>query len=358
MTPSPMTEVLFVVFAGFVAAWVLSYLLHSTVVCLAAAVITRVLSLGPVDIARVWRFVLLAPFVSATIAAIGLSQAMPLTIDVSQYVPQVLVDWRVGMLSLVPIVLVPFMLVAAFLEGRALLSHVFGDRRPAPVALQQEVTSLATSAGCRNPRVTVSHAAAVPAAIGMSEICVPAALSRVAPCDERQALIAHEMGHLQRRDPLWFLVVGSLVRMTPFQPLNRFALARLRASCEDAADDLAVEVTGDPVALARGLARVATMLVVLPAGAAASGSPVVARVARLLDGSRTRPMAWRRSTSLVVSAVALAALVWLAPGVSANAEAVADRLSWLGASKEEPNAKMLEVRRISRAWRDAINRAF
>jgi len=358
MIPTPMAEVLFVVGAAFLAAWVLSYLLHSTVVCLGAIAITRTWSVGAGDRATMWRFVLLAPLVSASMTAVGLSQAMPLTIDVSEHVPQVLVDWRVGMFGLVPLLVVPFVLFAGLKAGHTLLRQVFGKRRRAPAVLQDEAALLASAVGCRVPRVTLSEAAGVPAAIGLSEICMPAALYASAPADERRALIAHEMGHLKRRDPLWFMVAGSLVRLTAFQPLNRIAMSRLREASEDAADDVAVEATGNPVALARGLARLATAIVALSGGAAASGSPVVARVSRLLDGHRGPTPPRRRSTGVALATLALTIVVWFGPGVSANPELVADRLPWLASSKEEPNPRMLEVRRILRAWRDAINRAF
>lgn len=357
MTPSPMAEVIFVALAGLVAAWVMSYLLHSTVVFGVASVATQAGTFTPADRARIWRLVLLLPFVSASVTALGMSDAMPLTLDLSRYAPQAFVDWRVGIASLLPVLMLPFILIAGVLSGLRMLRHAFGRRRPAPRAFQDEAAMLAMVVGCRIPRVTVSESADVPAAIGLSEICVPASLGDSAPIEEQRALIAHEMSHLVRRDPFWFMVAGSLMRVTAFQPLNRIALTKLRAACEEAADDMAVEATGDPAALARGLARLATMLVAISGGAAASGSPVVERVGRLLNESpRRRP--WRRSTSMALAAASLVALVWLGPGVSANAESVADRLAWLGASKEEPNARMLEVRRITREWRDAINRAF
>lgn len=357
MTPSPMAEVMFVALAGLVAAWVMSYLLHSTIAFVMASVAARIWRFAPADRARIWRLVLLLPFVSASVTALGLSDAMPLTWDLSRYAPQMLIDWRVGIAGLVSLLVLPFILMTGLLAGLRMLHHAFGRRRPAPRALQEEVAMLAMVVGCRIPRVTVSETADVPAAIGLSEICVPTSLHASAPIDEQRALMAHEMGHLARRDPFWFMVAGSLMRLTAFQPLNRIAMTKLRAACEEAADDMAVQATGDPAALARGLARLATMLVAISGGAAASGSPVVERVGRLLD-ERQRPQPWPRSVSLTLAAVSLVALVWLGPGVSANAESSADRLAWLGASKEEPNARMLEVRRITREWRDAINRAF
>ena len=357
MSPSPITEAALVVIAGFMTAWALSYLLHSTLAFLAASLVTQLCTLSPIDRARTWRFVIIAPFATAFISALGLD-AGPLTWEVSGYVPQRLVDWRSGVISLLPLFLAPVVIVAGWRTGRTLMTRVFGRRRPAASELQDQVASLAIIVGCRAPKVTVSATSVVPAAIGFSEICVPEAMAASATRDEQRALLAHEMAHLKRRDPLWSMLVGNLVRVTRFQPLNKVALSRMRAACEEAADDVAVRATGDPSALARGLAGLATMLVVFSGGAAASGSPVVERVGRLLDHERPRPTPWRRSVAGMMTIIAMAAMIWLGPGVAADADEMASRLPWLAPSREEPSARMLDVRRTTRQWRDSLNRAF
>lgn len=354
MTPTPMAELMLVVLAGLTVAWLLSYLIHSTLAIGLAAVLTRLSSVTPAGRARVWRFALLAPVLTSAAHAGGFIHS-GLTLDLARSGPQALIDWRAGLISLAPIALVPFVIFTGWLAGRLVMRRLFGVRRRASADLQSEVASLAVVVGCKVPRVTVSASAAVPAAIGFSEICVPASLLELATGDERRALLAHEMAHLVRRDPFWLACAGNLVRLTPYQPLNALALGELRAACEQAADDVAVTTTGDPSALARGLAKLATTLVLLSGSAAATGSPVVERVSRLLHGNSegtsgpARPV--HRVTAGVLAMLALAAMVWWAPGVAASPSGVADRLPWLTPSREEPNPRMLEIRRLSREWR-------
>jgi beta-lactamase regulating signal transducer with metallopeptidase domain len=190
--------------------------------------------------------------------------------------------------------------------------------------------------------------------VGLREICVPATIQDSLPADERRALLAHEVGHLARRDPLWFAVAGSLARLAVFQPLNRFALARLRQASEEAADDFAAQATGNPEALARALAGLASVLTLQSAGVAATGSPVVERVSRLLDERTRAPRPWRRSVRVAASGAALTLLISFAPGVTVSVDDLADRLPWLTPSREEPNARMLDVRRMTREWRELV----
>jgi beta-lactamase regulating signal transducer with metallopeptidase domain len=175
--------------------------------------------------------------------------------------------------------------------------------------------------------------------------------------DERRALFAHEVGHLVRRDPIWFALTGSLARVAAFQPLNRFALTRLRTACEEAADDFAVRVTGDPAALARALTGLASVLVLLSAGAAATGSHVIERVSRLLGDDPRAPRSRGRPVRVAVCGAALATLLGLAPGITVSIDDLANRLPWLAPSREIPNARMLEVRRVTREWRARVRRS-
>jgi Zn-dependent protease with chaperone function len=356
VTPTPVTEALLVVLAVLMGSWMLSYLAHSTLAIGAAALLTRLRSLAPIDQARAWRFAIVAPFLTATVHVTGLAGSPPLSWEVATHLPQALVDWRLGIVSVSLLTLAAAALTMGWIAGAVVLRRVLGRRRLAPASLQDELASLAVVMGCRVPRLTVSDTSNVPAAVGLSEVCVPGTSFGAMSPDERRTLLAHEVGHLVARDPLWFAVAGNLARLTAFQPLNRWAIARLRMASEEAADDFSVEATGDRFALARALVGLASMLWVLPGGAAANGSPIVARVGRLLDGTPA-PAPSRRPVRQIAALVALAALLVAAPGFRVSVDDVASRLPWLAPGKEEPNARMLEVRQFERALRDALRDA-
>jgi beta-lactamase regulating signal transducer with metallopeptidase domain len=354
MTPAPMAEVAVVVMANAVVAWTLTYIVHSTLMVVGALIATRVITLSPIDAVRVWKFAFLAPLVTAAAHAFG--AWTPFSLDLSRVAPAALASWPIAAALLMPLALVPLAVLAAWIAGRLTLRRALGMRRPATGTLQEEVAAMALATSCRRPQLTVSETAAVPAAVGTSEICVPLSLFATLPTDEQRALLAHEMGHLARRDPLWLAVAGTIAYLTVFQPLNRLALRKLRAACEHAADDFAVRVTGDATALARALTALTTMVVAL-SSASATGSPVVERVGRLLDDEAPRRPPTRRATRLVAATIMLFVVASFAPGVSVSPDDAAGRIPWLTPSREEPNPRMLEVRRITREWRHMLQRA-
>jgi beta-lactamase regulating signal transducer with metallopeptidase domain len=358
MTPSPVVEALLVVLAGVMAAWMVSYLLHSTLLTGAAALLSRVRVLAATDRARLWRFVIVAPFVTATVQVTGLAGPPLVSTDVAGLLPQAFVDWRLGIVGASTLVIVVVTLAVGWMTGVFVLRRLLGRRRPAPKTLQHEVSMIAAVVGCRPPRVTVSDTSHVPAAVGLSEVCVPAVSIDEMPPEERRSLLAHEVGHLVARDPLWFAVAGTLSRIAAFQPLNRWVVSQMRVASEEAADDFAAQVTGDPAALARALASLASMLLLLPGGVAATGSPIVSRVSRLLDDARPVRSPWRRPMRRFAALIAIATIVVAAPGLTASADKLASRLPWLAPSRDEPNARMLEVRQFDRGLRDFVRRVF
>lgn len=150
------------------------------------------------------------------------------------------------------------------------------------------------------------------------EICLPVrALSELSE-EQQQTLLAHELGHLVRRDPAWLLAARTIESLLFLQPLNRLARRRLQEISELRADDWAVTATGKPLDLARCLTRVADWnLTPLPVPAMAEkGSGLTRRVHRLLrerGSDRDRPA---RSLWLAAGAVLLTVAL-VAPGVAA-----------------------------------------
>ncbi|WAS89887.1 M56 family metallopeptidase [Nannocystis punicea] len=146
-----------------------------------------------------------------------------------------------------------------------------------------------------------------------------------APPAERRALLAHELAHVARADGL-LLLAGGLARALYWpNPLAWWALRRLRAHAEDAADDAALH-TGIPCSsYAAQLVAVARAQLERAGRVAADG--LRARVRGVLDVRRIRsgapgPLGWG-VPRLVGAALVLATMVTACEARSAERSEVA-----------------------------------
>ncbi len=213
-------------------------------------------------------------------------------------------------------------LLARLFARRVRLRRSLGRRREIEGGpLGAMLDALRAAAGVRRrPRLTASAELAGPVAIGTSEICLPErALTALDPAQQR-AVLAHELGHLVRQDPLWLGVAVACESLFFFQPLNRLARRRLQEAAEYLCDDWAVHQTGGSLTLAKCLAEVATWMdagvprAVPVAGMAENRSQLVDRVHRLLEGERPSRRGIR--IAVPVAALALSSMAFAAPGVS------------------------------------------
>ncbi len=137
--------------------------------------------------------------------------------------------------------------------------------------------------------------------------------SVLANCDEAElaAIVAHECGHLRRRDNLRRMLFAAMP--APWMPAHLHE--RWREATEQAADDLAAAQSGDRLHLASALVRVAHLAQqapsrqpwppYLPASALYRGEALEQRVKRLLTTPNSPPTGSRR-TGLLIGATALA----------------------------------------------------
>lgn len=128
-------------------------------------------------------------------------------------------------------------------------------------------------------RVTECDGLSSPLALGLGEVVLPPGVLDGLTENERDALLAHEVAHLARRDTLWSGVTRLAAAATVAQPLQALLLRKLEDETELAADAWAVSRTRRPLELARCLEHVGARL--LPRGArrepAALGSVAMAR---------------------------------------------------------------------------------
>ena len=177
----------------------------------------------------------------------------------------------------------------------------------------------------RNVRYAECHSLSVPAVIGFFRpiVLLPMrALTGLTP-EQLEAVIAHELGHIKRFDVAvnFFQVIAESLFF--FHPAVWWLNKRIRADREDCCDDVAIATCGGTVGYARALATMESWRAVPSFAMAATGSPVTARVARLLgvsankNGGRTAGMV---TASLVLAAALVAGVVSLgvAPVMAQN----------------------------------------
>lgn len=186
-------------------------------------------------------------------------------------------------------------------------------------------------------RLTTCETIRSPLVVGGSEICIPRELTEPLSDVEVDAVLAHEMAHLERLDGFCFPLAAFLQHLCCWQPLIHWVVARMRGAAELACDERAVEVTRDPVGLAQALASVATVNLgpsrLLSAEMARAASDVVSRVRRLTAGEDSVPS--RGTSRWVVAGASMAGLLVAAVAIGRGEMSAREAASW--------NARMIAL---------------
>jgi beta-lactamase regulating signal transducer with metallopeptidase domain len=126
------------------------------------------------------------------------------------------------------------------------------------------------------------------------------ALTALEP-DQIEAVLAHELAHLRRHDPLVNLLQVALETTLFYHPMVWWLSGAVRDERERCCDDEAVAVTGDAIRYARALTELeaARALVLAPA---ANEGDFVARIERVLGLGPARPRADRRAPLIAMGA--------------------------------------------------------
>jgi hypothetical protein len=255
--------------------------------------------------------------------------------------PLLLPAWVLGALTLC------FGTVRSYLSLRRRLRYrpqVVGGGVLARLAVLVRVSGIS-----RRVRLTCTWRLRVPVALGLrtAEVCVPPRVFFQLDDEQQDALLAHELAHLVRRDPVWLPLTQLVAGVFFFQPLNWLARRRLRELSELLCDEWAVARTGRPLSLAACLAEVASWSLAavgalaadtarrqparLPVpGMADRPSQLAHRIRRLLDGAPPdgREPGGRRLA--IVLATVLLAVTLAAPGIDAGSSAAPPTLAAAG----------------------------
>jgi len=331
-------------------SWVLTYAVHSTLLLGLAWLATHLLSGERLRAQeRIWKIALVGGLFTASLQLaldvdpalgrldLGAPEEVAAASETVRQVPGVLTGAAAGTLEPAELELSwQRMLLGVWALGgtlglallifawRRIADRLAGRRRVRRGPVLEILNRLAEQAGLRRPpRLTASHRLRSPATVGIfaPQICVPYRALFSLPPDQQEALLAHELAHILRRDPLWFLVCRVIERALFFQPLNSVAMRELQEIAEFLADDWAVQQTRKEVPLARCLTEVATWVldlrpVIAVVPMAARSSRLAARIARLLDEKRIPQDHDRRPSALAWPAAAIFSGLLLLPGAA------------------------------------------
>ena len=373
-------------------AWLLTYAIHSTALLSLAWVIVRVRRLPAAATELLWKSALLGGILTATVQlqldvrpagtfSLRRTDAPP---TASSAVPSEAAPKRAHVevtepsspapatTDLAPTPTRPsnealiigiwatiaLVLASSYAARRLILVGRLGDRTPVSDGrLLDTLQELSRDAGLRAPpRLTSTTRISSPIALGVGEICVPESALTELDLEQQRSMLAHELAHVVRRDPVWMGLASAVECVLWIQPLNRLARRQIARAAEFMCDDWAVHRTGSGIALARCLAQVAEWVQASPLGVPVAGmaeerSLLVSRVARLLEGAT--PAARPRRALVFMATAVLVLMIVAAPGVSSTSARTLRASEAIAARPSETDAQdQAEVERPTRPYSD------
>jgi len=326
---------------GFVTS-LFTYAIHSFVGCAIALAISRLLR-QPQDRDLLWKVTLVAPVLTAAFAVAlslnGLHGTGFIDLaDLARRVSNVELPGRqvqvrmlytgstssverqfsdpvttaLSIASLAIILCVTFVALIRLANRRRALTRAVSHRRA--------MGALPLVAHGTAVRLSAASDLQSPVALGVGEICLPSEVVDTFSQCHQKSLIAHEVAHLERRDPMWFFAAELIAAFSAFQPLVFVVLRAFRRDVELICDETAVRRTSDQQSLIAALALLASPFdprsPLHGAATAYDGSPLVARAQRIATLSLAAAPSKPRRPALVLAAV-LVGLLCAVPVVSA-----------------------------------------
>jgi hypothetical protein len=175
-----------------------------------------------------------------------------------------------------------------------------------PAIALRAATELSRAIGIGSVPVLSSRRIDVPTVVGIRSpiVLLPSAALHALPASQARSILAHELGHVARRDCLEAALQLGCETLFWFHPAARRLGNAMIAERELACDDLAVATCGNAREYAGALARLEEMRHALPQGLAlaANGGSLLSRIRRLVSPSReTSPVAAVAAISLAMS---------------------------------------------------------
>ena len=210
----------------------------------------------------------------------SVAQAVPLSMSsrLGPWLPTIVVFWIGGVAAL------SLNLIRGWIQARRLLRHATSMSAsvwPARMRLMADRLGLQMKI-----RLVKSALVDVPAVIGWLRpaIVVPMSVLAGLPPAHLDAILAHELSHIRRRDYLVNIVQCVVETMLFYHPAVWWVSRRIRVERENCCDDLAASLCDSRLTYATALAsletlRAATPAIVMPA----TGGVLLHRIRRLVD---------------------------------------------------------------------------
>jgi beta-lactamase regulating signal transducer with metallopeptidase domain/uncharacterized GH25 family protein len=218
--------------------------------------------------------------------------------------PRSHISWRdpERLKPLAPWVTTAYLLGALLMVARLLVALRGGQRLrklAEPVKEPQILSALHRQARRlglrREPAVAWCRRVGAPAVVGVLRpvVLLPVALSSGMTAAQIESILAHELAHVRRLDPLANAAQGLIEALLFFHPAVWHVSRRLRLERENCCDDLVVSDGSEPLEYVKSLVRAAELGLLAqaprPAGAAALAavsrpSQLRLRIVRLLQG--------------------------------------------------------------------------
>lgn len=154
--------------------------------------------------------------------------------------------------------------VFAWRRARSLVREASAD---VPQTFAEAMRAQCWTMDCTAPRTAVSDAIAGPLLAGVMQptLLLPTEFAAELSDEEVEAVLAHELSHLRRQDPLWHAACSVMLLPVQFHPAAMWIAARIRQTREMACDAEAAQWMGSSSRYADALLCVAERMVFAPA---------------------------------------------------------------------------------------------
>ncbi|HPG38000.1 MAG TPA: M56 family metallopeptidase [bacterium] len=171
-------------------------------------------------------------------------------IVLQRYLPLIVFFWGVGVL------LLSIRFTGGLIYAQRLKSHAL---IPSPAHWQERVNQLAAKISVRQSIMLLQSAKVkIPLVIGYIKpvILLPLGYLTGLPQNQVEAILAHELAHISRKDYLVNIIYSMITILFFYHPVIWWITAIIRRERENCCDDLAIALTGDQITMARALSTV------------------------------------------------------------------------------------------------------
>ncbi|MCP5108290.1 MAG: M48 family metalloprotease [bacterium] len=196
----------------------------------------------------------------------------------SRHLPLVVTIWMLGMLVLM------LRLAGGFIYNQRLKSH---QTRPLPGKWDNWMRAFRRKTGIRRTiQLMESALVKIPMTLGHFKpvILFPVGMVTGLPRDQVEALLAHELAHIVRKDYLVNIMQNFVDILFFYHPGVHWISSHTRAERENCCDDIAVSLSGDSINVARALSNIQGhgLSAANPAMAASGSRGLLGRIKRLV----------------------------------------------------------------------------